>query len=526
VKIYTLDLETDPFEYEKKVKPFCAGLYDGENFYKTWGENCVEQMLEIISRLPHGYIYAHNGGRFDFFWFLKYAKPDADMIIIKNRIVKFVLETGHEVRDSFKLFPFALEVYKKTKVDYERFKEGARELYRDYILDYLRDDCRDLYDLIVAYFEQFGESLTIGTTAFKELKKLHEIGGELNGAWDKHIRDRYYFGGRVERYNLGVFYGDFSVIDLNSAYPAAMRDYLHPIGTPKFGKEIGPDTCFLTVSGRNDGAFPARTNTGLRFDVRQGTFSTTIHEFRAALDTGRFKLQRVIQTLDFSRRVNFQEYIDKYYGLRVRSDELGDKLRKLLFKFLLNNSYGKFAINPNNYKDYIIRNDWEQVDLCDCERRKCICGRWRPTMIIPEHRIIMYDRPSVEVRRMNIATGASITGATRAMLMKGLSNVEKPWYCDTDSIIFSGRNNNELDGSKLGVWKFEGSGQELAIAGRKMYALFRNGEAIKYASKGVQISPSQIRRVAEGEKLIYKQAAPVFKLDGSIDFIEREVVRV
>lgn len=80
-----------------------------------------------------------------------------------------------------------------------------------------------------------------------------------------------------------------------------------------------------------------------------------------------------------------------------------------------------------------------------------------------------------------------------------------------------------MDNKRLGAWKLEGTGDKLAIAGRKMYALFNGGECLKYASKGVNLTPQQIQLVADGELVTYNQAAPVFRLDGSTDFISRDV---
>lgn len=536
-KLYTTDVETDPFAYGEKVYPFCCCIFSDDVSKRFWGDNCVPQMMEWIrEHVPPGsIIYAHNGGRFDFFYFLDYFDKQSDsLVIVHNRIVQAKLEGGQVLRDSFKLFPFSLATYKKTEIDYSKFTRDRRELFRDEILDYLEDDCRDLYELVTAYWEEFGDSLTIGTTAFKRLKEMYDVGPELGYAWDKHLRDNYYFGGRVERYKIGVFEdGPYKIFDLNSAYPFAMRDYRHPSGVPRFGDRISEDTFFLRVSGHNYGAFPRRTEKGLTFAEGTGVFCVSIHEFNTAVELGKFKPFRVLQTVDFARSINFEEFVTLYYGKRISADAIGDKLRKLLYKYFLNNSYGKFSINPENYKDFCITSDQEEMPLCLCKTRKCKCDGWRATMHLTHHKMIMWERPTKQVRRMNIATGASITGATRSLLMRGLANADCPMYCDTDSIVAKGLSGVPFSSTNLGAWKLECTGDVLAIGGRKMYALFETDRGCEYemgfsrclksASKGVNLGPDQIIQVARGETVLYNQAAPVFRLDGSIDFIQRNV---
>ena len=36
-KIGVFDLETDPFVFGRIPKVFCAGFYDGKNYYEKWG---------------------------------------------------------------------------------------------------------------------------------------------------------------------------------------------------------------------------------------------------------------------------------------------------------------------------------------------------------------------------------------------------------------------------------------------------------------------------------------------------------
>lgn len=134
------------------------------------------------------------------------------------------------------------------------------------------------------------------------------------------------------------------------------------------------------------------------------------------------------------------------------------------------------------------------------------------------------DRPKA-FSLFNVMTAASITGAARAQLLRGLHKAKRPVYCDTDSIIAEGLDCDK-DATRLGAWKTEAEGSRVGIAGKKLYALFdASGEPVKYASKGVKIEPEQIMEVASGGEVIYRNAAPTFSINSEPKFIERKIRR-
>jgi hypothetical protein len=337
----------------------------------------------------------------------------------------------------------------------------------------------------------------------------------LTAAEDEVIRHRYFYGARVERYKTGVFDGEWRVYDVNSMYPYVMSAYYHPVGhVTNVGREITPNTYFLTVSGRNRTAFPTRTKTGVAFDLPEGVFTVSIHEYNAAVELGLFDLDDIIETIDFESSRCFCDYIAHYYAARKLAKDSGDRIHDIFYKYLLNNSYGKFAVNPENFQEYRLTDD--QTDL-----------RWYGyslAEVIPQWSLILWSKESDERKYVNIATGASITGAARSVLLRGLYHADSPVYCDTDSIICKGLgSDSQIDNSQLGAWKLEKTGDSLAIAGRKMYALFSGGQPVKWASKGVRITPDAIRRAALGETITYTRDSPTFKLNGDVQFLTRNV---
>jgi hypothetical protein len=459
----------------------------------------------------------HNGGKFDIFYMLHKIDTSKDMLIIKDRIVQCWVATyggHHRLRDSYKILPFSLSTYKKDEIDYHKLESNVRENYKDEIVSYLRGDCVYLWELCTEYVKMFGPAVTIGATAMKELKKRHDVGEMLTGDIDSEIRTKYFLGGRVERFKKGVFNGVWKVYDVNSMYPYVMSHCFHPVGKPRsVTTHVTPDTYFVTARGFSRGAFPLRTKQGLQYAHSHGVYSITIHEWNTAHELGLFDCHEILECVNFDQSRMFHDYVMHYYNSRKHAKETGDKIKDIFFKFLLNNSYGKFAVNPANFKEYRLTED--TIDLS--------VESYVPEEIIPDFHLILWSKPSKEFKYANVATGASITGAARAVLMRGLSGAVNPIYCDTDSIICEELTGVTLDESTLGGWKLEKTGNLLAIAGRKMYALWDGERCVKYACKGVKIDPTEIRRAAEGETITYHRDAPTFRLSGSVDWITRRV---
>ena len=518
MNIYTLDSETDPFLEGRKPEAFAWGLYTGSDYLESWGDDCTPAIMHKLYYTDPAIVYAHNLGKFDIYFLLKYIDQSKPMLIIKDRIVQcyFKCSRGmHKVRDSLKILPFSLDTYQKTKIDYTKFEREVRELHKEEIQLYLKDDCVFLHNLCSNFVKTFGPAITIGSAAMKELKKFHDIGDQFTQAEDELIRHKYFFGARVERYQTGVFEGDWKCYDVNSMYPFAMSNFFHPIGLPSCdtGVSVSRDTYFLTVRGISHGAFPMRTKTGVSFPHESGTFSVSIHEWNAANELGLFDCHEILECINFRHSRCFVDYIRHYYGLRKKARLEKDLIYELFYKFLLNNSYGRFAINPENFKEYILTDDTYDMRY----------HGYVVVSVIPDLNLILWEKPSAEFTYANIATGASITGAARSVLMRALHNCTTPMYCDTDSIICAELSGVEKDGADLGAWKLEKTGNRLAIAGRKMYALFNGEECVKYASKGVRISPEAIVQAAPGAVIEYRRDAPTYRLDGSVDWITRRV---
>ena len=513
-RVAVIDLETDPFKHGRLPAPFAAGFFDGETYQDFWGADCCEQLLHFLYRYPEPLlIYAHNGGKFDFFYILDALENPVK--IINGRIVEAALGK-HKIRDSYAIIPVPLSAYQKDEIDYGIFESDERNKpdNKATILHYLAKDCEYTYKLVSAFVERFGTKLTIGGTAISKLRELHDF-RRGNETHDEEFRP-YYFGGRVQAFRTGIIPGDWKIFDVNSMYPHVMRNCLHPTGL-RFAQVAKPRLTlsgnlagfgerpyFIEIEGINRGAFPTRTKEGLDFTCGKGIYKTMSHELKAALKHKLFTPTKIHSARVPHQSISFADYVETYVAEKIAAKKCGDKVTEIFSKLLLNSAYGKFGQNPENYFDYmIIRN------LCELPQDEYDAGLWRLYELHDEFAI--WRKKSDRKSYFDVATAASITSASRAMLLDAISTAKNPIYCDTDSIIcesFAGT----VHDSALGAWKCEGEADTLAIAGKKLYAAFKGGECIKSANKGVRLTPAEIVRICRGGSVTWQNQAPSFSI--------------
>ncbi len=506
--IVTIDFETDPFKYGEKVFPFCAGIYNGENFQYIWGENCADILIKTLDSFPPSVIYAHNGGKFDFHFLLKYF--NGAIKLVKGRVLE--AKRGNNLfRDSYGILPFPLSAYKKDEFDYSLMVKDKREEHKEDIIKYLKNDCIYLHELVTGFRNEFGDALTIGGASLKELRSICPI-ENISQSTDEFIRP-FYMGGRVQCFETGILTGDFKIPDVNSMYPSVMKNFSHPIGsTYDNNNELTEFTDFMELTCTSKGALPLRDDYGrLTFPHTRARFLCTGHEVRAALDLNLISDMIIHSALTCDERGDFSAFVDKFYDLRVKASEENDLLRKIFYKYILNSAYGKTGQNPENFADYII--DDIDVDHFD---------KYEPHNAGPEW--IVWEKPTSLLTYYNVGVAASITGAARSVLLRGIHAAKRPVYCDTDSLIceeFYG----DLDEKRLGAWKIEASGTIVAIAGKKLYSVLdASFDCVKKAHKGLRISAGDILNVANGGHCEYAADAPIFKFGEQI-FNKPKLVR-
>lgn len=551
--VAVIDFETDPFDGPgNAVEPFAAGFYDGITYHDFWGNDCVGQLLAYIQSLETKHIiYAHNGGKFDFMFLLDYLEKD--LFCIGTRIVRAKLrrnedskkEWQHELRDSFSIVPVALkDAASKMGFDYSRMKKDRREKWKTEIREYLKQDCVGLYETVTEYRKVFGNALTMASAAMKKLNQAmkpmlgrHSAAIRLTEREDEFYR-QWFFGGRVQCFQTGIVEAlgrSLKIFDINSSYPHVMRDIPHPVGASfRVEREISEYTDFVVVDATSDGALPRRNENNGKLDFPNGryTFYATGHEVRAALDLGMLKIHKVIEARTCSERSTFAPFIDTYWEARKIARSNGLEVYVLFWKLVMNGAYGKFAQNPREFKDTLIVRMHE--DAPDPSEGWELKEQNRASGIeVYTRRLFNVEGNRLFRSFLNVATGASITGAARASLLRGIYSASRPIYCDTDSVICEGMGEGiSVNSTELGGWKLEHEGTHAAICARKLYGFFgdrsedakvnedrirKYGDAtcIKIASKGVRLTAAQILDAARGEVVEWHAEAPTFRRDGS-----------
>lgn len=166
--VAVLDCETDPFCHGRVPEPFLWGFWDGV-VYREF-ESTVE-CAKFLRRF-NGIVYAHNGGKFDFHYLASFINSYTPLLIVNGRLVSARLGEC-ELRDSYAAVPVALADYQKTAIDYRRFERPVRAKYMTEIRAYLRDDCVNLYELIVAFCTRYGKAAkTLPSAAMQQWQKI------------------------------------------------------------------------------------------------------------------------------------------------------------------------------------------------------------------------------------------------------------------------------------------------------------------------------------------------------------------
>lgn len=509
LQVGVIDTETDPFKIGRTPKPFAAEFYSDTVTLQFWGDDCIAKLVEALAEFTGEWlIYAHNGGKFDFHFMYEYL--DNPIKIIHGRIVSAKLGE-HTVRDSFALMPIPLSAYSKRKIDYAKMERHRRGHHKAEILDYLHDDCFQLYSLVIKYIENFSVNLTVGATAMKQVIMRHEF-EKMAPRQDAFFRP-WYHGGRVQCFRAGIINGDYKVYDVNSMYPKVMRDMRHPVNGSFEYVERMPDTFerpfFVEWTGANNGAVPVKMpGEDLRFDIPYGTFHTTSHEIDVALRYGLIRIDKVIQCAVAREWISFVDYVDYMYAWKVSAKKEGDKAGELFAKFMLNSAYGKFGQNPDNFEEWFLNRE------AGADAQLSFNGY---ELYSWNNEFELWKRPAVilDSAYFDVSIAASITGGARSILLDGIMNAEDPLYCDTDSLIC--RNlNRPIDEFTLGAWKVERVATQVAIAGKKLYGLRDDRLSIlddkrdKIVTKGGRLTYDQISRLCGGEEIEHQSDVPIY----------------
>ncbi len=514
-KIAVVDCETDPFLHGRTPKPFLWGYYDGEKYLQFKDTKKLVEFLteqEII-------VYAHNGGKFDWHFIAEYIPPDSEILIISGRLASFKIGKC-TFRDSYNLLPIPLSDYDKTKIDYTKFEVSKRNKNMPEIERYLRDDCIFLFNIVSVFILDYGVNITLASSAMKFWKRNFYTGDDfVSGKKFYETFKPFYYGGRVECFQKGLFKKPFKMYDINSAYPFAMT-HNHPWGSSYSVSDvlpkIGIERSFIKLDCISNGALPLRAkDKSLYFpnDNKIREYFITGWEYLAGLKTKNIRNVNIKEVYNFDGKIDFTRYVEHFFKLKAAYKNK-DKARYIITKFFLNSLYGKFGSNPNKYHNY---NTLEPRYIASCEK---IEGK-KFAGTLGKNALMSRPLDESEMFFYNIATAASITGFVRAMLFKAICSSRDIMYCDTDCIVAA--ESNLSMGDALGQWNLEGNFKKGGIVGKKLYAFYSDKKEWKIASKGVKLSADEIISICQGATVTYKKDSPTFGFKKPVTFIERKI---
>jgi len=288
-------------------------------------------------------------------------------------------------------------------------------------------------------------------------------------------------GGRVQMWRSGCVGEPVTIVDVNSLYPAVMRDYPHPVkfrshqwgGTVReLAQALSGYECVAAVGiaqSRLD--LPRRVGRAVYWDGVQGVRYLAGAELRQASALGCVK--RVHALARYDAGFPFTRFVDGLFPLKVSLIKEKKYGQAALVKMLLNGLHGKFAQHGRRWQDCPaalsqgIWTTWWGRDSTDgavvpcrdvggCTQRCTQAGEWR------------HSFPGLS---------ASIASAARVVLARArdVAGVAQTLYCDTDSLHLIGDGPDRmatgdlLHPADLGKWKVAATGSDAHYWGLKHY---------------------------------------------------------
>lgn len=278
-----------------------------------------------------------------------------------------------------------------------------------------------------------------------------------------------YYGGRTEIFTTsGVADSKHKIqyVDINSLYPYVMKTYPFPV----------PDSWYLSKDMVNFGVvhcdieyispeyipyYPYRYEGKLIFPVGKLTGWWSAFELDFGVKRGIIKINKIHKSIGFKETFDyFSSYVDYLYNMRLKVKDK-DKHLDLVLKIMMNSLYGKFAEKVESEKTF--SQDGQVLETV------------LDKVYYPSH--------------TNFIISLYTTAYARTCLYLGLKKVldrgSELYYCDTDSIIYKGKEDCLEIGTELGQYKRVGVFKQAHFYLPKCYKLvdFKGEEYFKV--KGV-----------------------------------------
>ena len=307
-----------------------------------------------------------------------------------------------------------------------------------------------------------------------------------------------YMGGRVECFRIGKIKGPIHVLDVNSMYPAVMREREYPtklisvqsICQSRELRALARRYCIVAECDASTDVpcVPVRHDGRLVFPVGNLHGVWTTPELLLLLQIGSIK--RVYRVAIYERAPIFSAFVDDMWAQRCTARDAGDKIREHQWKILMNSLYGKFGQRGRYWEDWDTIRDktvrvWDEYDADDKVWRyyRQISGR------------VQRRVDDGESRDSHPAIAAHVTAAARVRLWRLMQRAGRSHviYCDTDSVwtdaVGFARLRPLIDPTALGSLKHERTARRVVLYGPKDYVVEGNAKI-----KGVRKNALEVER--------------------------------
>lgn len=536
MKKYTADFETTTSE---PAAVWLWGICEIDNPENWFHGESIDEFFEVCKKLKNPVLYFHNlkfDGSFllhflltnGYTWKLdKKVCTEKDFTTIISDDGKFYgievyfWKRGKKSKkvtfyDSLKLLnmpvaavakAFGLKI-KKGSIDYDRHNTPCP--VADEEIAYLKNDVQIMALALQEMFTKGFTKMTIGSCALndyqgsvgKNFKRWFPV---LEYEQDSKIRLSYRGGYTFANPDhRGEDVGKGMVFDVNSLYPSVMAYRPLPYGIPlEFDGQYKPNSeyplyiqnlrCFFKLKKNHIPTlqlkhcpFFAKTEY-LTSSVNQKTgVDEMVDLCLTSVDLELFFKHYDVQCLEYvngymfkSSTKLFKEWVDKWNAEKVKADTEGNKGQRTIAKLMMNNLYGKFALNPVVESKYPYLD--EKTNTVKYKLVEYVTEDVDGNIILDEN-----GEPETTTKKLRtpiyIPVGTFITAwaryttitASQAIHEQSINETGISRYCysDTDSIHIIGTEIPdciETHARELGKWKHESTFKRARFLQAKRY---------------------------------------------------------
>lgn len=380
------------------------------------------------------------------------------------------------------------------KLEGDLFSKGVSarhfQIHFDKYLRRCRRDTEITYEFVEAMRKEYAVigcelKTTVGSTALDYFNK---------NFWPKPTKDEVLetreinfirkglYGGRVEIFFTKPLEGQIYYADINSLYPACMRDHRYPVLSSR--RWVTSKTINLDNEGIADVELscpknetipylPIRSDRGLIFPTGVLRSHYSYFEIREAIALG-YRLEKIQSAIEFDKFCYpFREFVETLWKRRQLAEFQKDQLMSDTCKLIPNNLFGKYA-QGNVHQKLVPFAGKSKLKHGDVVYGQQVLRKIE-TPYQPHANAIWACLTTAYGRSRLYHRGLKTVEAGRGLLL----------YCDTDSVIYAASHEVIKTSKELGEFKREGLFSYAHFKQPKVYHLIPRKGPHVYKAKGV-----------------------------------------